>query len=64
MVDDGDRREIRDEFATAVNMTPKELEEWLETDESKSVATVMTASRPATPRGAGSSESVARTSTR
>lgn len=29
--------EIRREFSERVNMTPKELEEWLETDESQSV---------------------------
>jgi len=29
--------QIRKEFAEAVNMTPKELEDFLETDESKSV---------------------------
>ena len=29
--------QIREEFDDAVNMTPKELEEWLETDESQSV---------------------------
>ena len=31
------RDEIWDEWRDLVNMTPKELEEWLETDESKSV---------------------------
>ncbi|RFU23145.1 DUF3140 domain-containing protein [Geodermatophilus marinus] len=34
---DEDHDTIRREFGEAVNMTPKELEEWLETDESKSV---------------------------
>jgi hypothetical protein len=34
---DDDHDTIRREFGEAVNMTPKELEEWLETDESKSV---------------------------
>ena len=29
--------EVWDEFREAVNMTPKELEDWLETDESKAV---------------------------
>jgi SpoVK/Ycf46/Vps4 family AAA+-type ATPase len=28
---------VREEFAQAVNMTPKQLEDWLETDESKAV---------------------------
>ncbi len=28
---------VREDFADAVNMAPKELEEWLETDESKEV---------------------------
>jgi hypothetical protein len=32
-----DRQRIIEEFDEAVNMTPKELEEWLQTDESKSV---------------------------
>jgi hypothetical protein len=31
------RNEIRKAFDEAVNMTPKELEEWLETDESRAV---------------------------
>lgn len=34
---DKDHGEIYDEFNACVNMTPKELEEWLETDKSKSV---------------------------
>jgi Protein of unknown function (DUF3140) len=32
-----DKQQAIEEFEEAVNMTPKELEEWLETDESKSV---------------------------
>jgi Protein of unknown function (DUF3140) len=32
-----DRQQIIKEFDEAVNMTPKELEEWLQTEESKSV---------------------------
>lgn len=32
-----DEREIRDEFNDAVNMTASELEEWLQTDDSKAV---------------------------
>jgi hypothetical protein len=32
-----DRNRIIDDFNEAVNMTPRELEDWLETDESKSV---------------------------
>ncbi|UYG01584.1 MULTISPECIES: DUF3140 domain-containing protein [unclassified Halomonas] len=32
-----DKEAIYKEFREAVNMAPKELEEWLETDESKSV---------------------------
>jgi len=35
--DASDRDDVRQRFGEAVNMTPKELEEWLETDESKSV---------------------------
>ena len=34
---DKDRDEIYQEFTDCVNMAPKELEEWLETEESKSV---------------------------
>jgi hypothetical protein len=34
---DDDPDETRRAFADAVNMTPKQLEEWLETDESQSV---------------------------
>src|SRR3712207_9149866 len=37
MASDDDRQQIVEEFDEAVNMTPKELEEWLRTDESKSV---------------------------
>lgn len=36
-MDDDERKAIRDDFSDAVNMTPKELEEWLETDESQAV---------------------------
>lgn len=32
-----DEREIRDRFHEAVNMTPNQIEKWLETDESKEV---------------------------
>ncbi len=32
-----DKQQVIEEFEEAVNMTPKELEEWLEPDESKSV---------------------------
>ncbi|WP_280493214.1 DUF3140 domain-containing protein [Nocardia asiatica] len=32
-----DNKEIRAEFDSVVNMTPKELRRWLDTDESKSV---------------------------
>jgi hypothetical protein len=34
---DGDREETLTRFREAVNMTPGELEKWLETDESRSV---------------------------
>jgi hypothetical protein len=37
MVVADDRQQIIEEFDEAVNMTPKELEEWLQTEESKSV---------------------------
>ena len=36
-MDDDSRKEIRKQFAERVNMTPKELEEWLKTDASHSV---------------------------
>jgi hypothetical protein len=32
-----DRQQVIEEFNETVNMTPKELEEWLDTNESKSV---------------------------
>lgn len=32
-----ERRETLDEFKEAVNMSPQEIEDWLETDESKKV---------------------------
>lgn len=34
---DKSKQEIYDEFKEVVNMAPKELEKWLDTDESKSV---------------------------
>jgi hypothetical protein len=37
VANDDDRRQIVDEFDDLVNMTRKELEDWLQTDESKSV---------------------------
>ncbi|MGB3723950.1 MAG: DUF3140 domain-containing protein [Pacificimonas sp.] len=37
MADDLDRDAIYSDFMDAVNMAPSELEEWLDTDESKSV---------------------------
>jgi Protein of unknown function (DUF3140) len=36
-VDDDEKRGVADEFAELVNMTRRQLSEWLETDESKSV---------------------------
>ena len=36
-MDDDEKDEIYSEFGECVNMAPKELEEWLETDESRSV---------------------------
>ena len=36
-MDDDKKDEIYSDFMDAVNMAPKELEEWLETEESKSV---------------------------
>ncbi|QHC65722.1 DUF3140 domain-containing protein [Rathayibacter sp. VKM Ac-2759] len=37
MTSDDEKRTIRDEFHDAVNMTAKQLEDWLEKDESKEV---------------------------
>lgn len=34
---DDDRKEISTEFNESVNMTPKQIEKWLESDESKAV---------------------------
>ena len=34
---DDEKQETYDEFGDLVNLTPKELEDWLETDESQSV---------------------------
>lgn len=36
-MNDNERKRTRDEFADAVNMTPKELRNWLDSDQSKSV---------------------------
>jgi len=36
-MDDDEKRRIRDDFRGAVNMAPKELEDWLATQESQSV---------------------------
>ena len=36
-VDEDERDEVLDAFRESVNMTPKELEEWLDTEESASV---------------------------
>ena len=36
-MDDSEKDQTYDEFYDCVNMQPKELEEWLETEESKSV---------------------------
>ena len=37
MAEDDDRQQIIDKFNDSVNMTRKELEDWLQTEESKSV---------------------------
>ena len=37
MVEDDERKETRQDFEDAVNMSPKELEDWLETEESQGV---------------------------
>lgn len=36
-MDDDEQKKIADDFAEAVNMTARELENWLDTDESKDV---------------------------
>lgn len=35
--DDDERKTTRDEFRRAVNMTPKQMDEWLDTERSKEV---------------------------
>jgi hypothetical protein len=50
-----DRDQVREDYAGAVNMTAKELENWLDTDESKSVGAVDGGS---TKSGTGGEESV------
>ena len=37
MSDDAKRKQIQAEFKEAVNMTPKQIETWLETEQSRSV---------------------------
>ena len=54
--------QVIEEFDQAVNMSSKELEEWLETDESKAVRRTAGASPRATSRAARSSRSSERTS--
>ena len=36
-MEEHEKKQIRDEFRAVVNMTPKELEQWLATEESQSV---------------------------
>ena len=36
-MDDDKKQDVYDDFQDAVNMAPKELEDWLDTEESKSV---------------------------
>ena len=43
-----ERKEIRQAFADRVNLQPNELEEWLETEESKSVGDESDTSKEAT----------------
>jgi hypothetical protein len=58
-----DRQQIIDEFDELVNMTPKELKEWLQTEESKSVGQSDDGASPrGTSRAGRSSRSSARTS--
>ena len=52
--------QVREEFDDAVNMTPKELEEWLETDESQSVGQDDGGESTGHKSGRGSSRSCAR----
>ena len=47
-----DRQQTIEEFDDAVNMTAKELEDWLGTDESQPWARATAASRRGTSRGA------------
>jgi hypothetical protein len=39
-MEEAERKKIRDEFRRVVNMAPKELEAWLETEESRAVGQV------------------------
>lgn len=36
-MEDDEKQEIRNDFSDAVNMSPSEIEDWLDTDNSKSV---------------------------
>lgn len=36
-MDDDEKKAVRDEFRNVVNMTPKDLEDWLETEQSQAV---------------------------
>ncbi|MDX1540287.1 MAG: DUF3140 domain-containing protein [Geminicoccaceae bacterium] len=36
-MEDDEKQAVRDEFRNIVNMTPKQLEDWLETEESQAV---------------------------
>ena len=39
-MEEQEKKKIRDEFRRVVNMAPKELEEWLSTEQSRSVGSV------------------------
>lgn len=48
-----DRQRIRDDFREAVNMPPKAIEEWLETDESREVGQKQSDSAESTGHASG-----------
>ncbi|WP_217476341.1 DUF3140 domain-containing protein [Stutzerimonas stutzeri] len=47
--DEDERRSIRDDFSTAVNMTPAALRRWLDSDESRSVGMTASGDKVTTP---------------
>jgi hypothetical protein len=52
-LDEQERREIRQEFEELVDMQPRELEEWLQTEEAKSVGDEGDSDRESTGHASG-----------